>query len=226
MQESRSQAWPFVKPSALTRQVREGHIQGTWAPKQVRTDEKCREQKSQIEGCLRKNGRLRDCREQFTNYSRLRSGRDARPRMPATRSLPSWSCQPRARTGRKPGTLTSTRATTKPAPTSIAAVEFRPGIDMVRRRSTVRFRNGAPKPQVRALFRSRNGPWCRLGAAPKCSSRSHGPNWSPSFLSASRVAADPASVQSSVVTAILPCRRICMAMRGWRSNAEHIICGP
>ena len=53
-------------------------------------------------------------------------------------------CQPRARTGRKPETLTSTKTTTKPALTSIAAVEPRPEIDMVRRRSTVRFRNGAP----------------------------------------------------------------------------------
>ena len=49
--------------------------------------------------------------------------------------LPSWSCQPRIRTARKPGTLTSTRTTTKPTLTSIAAVGFPPGIDMVRRRS-------------------------------------------------------------------------------------------
>lgn len=44
-------------------------------------------------------------------------------------------CQPRDRTRRKPETLTSTRTTTKPALTSVAAVEVRPGIDMVRRRS-------------------------------------------------------------------------------------------
>jgi hypothetical protein len=49
-------------------------------------------------------------------------------------------CHPRARTGRKPETWTGTRTTTKLALNSIAAVEFRPGIDMVRRRSTVRFR--------------------------------------------------------------------------------------
>ncbi len=53
-------------------------------------------------------------------------------------------CQPRARTRRKPETLTSTRTTTKPVLASIAAVESRPGIDMVRRRSTVRFCYGAP----------------------------------------------------------------------------------
>ena len=46
--------------------------------------------------------------------------------------LPSWSCQPRARIERKPGTLTGTRTTTKPALTSIAAVESRPETDMVR----------------------------------------------------------------------------------------------
>ena len=40
--------------------------------------------------------------------------------------------------------MTSIRTATKPALASIAAVEFRPGIDMVRRRSTVRLRNGAP----------------------------------------------------------------------------------
>src|SRR5215467_2282849 len=44
-------------------------------------------------------------------------------------------CQPRARTKQKPETLTSTRTTTKPALTSIAAAESRPGIDMVRRQS-------------------------------------------------------------------------------------------
>jgi hypothetical protein len=44
-------------------------------------------------------------------------------------------CQPRARTGRKPETLTGTRTTPKPGLTSIAAVESRPGIDMVRKRS-------------------------------------------------------------------------------------------
>lgn len=48
-------------------------------------------------------------------------------------------CQLRARTGRKPETLTSTKRTTKPAPTRIAAVEYRAGIDMVRRRSTDRW---------------------------------------------------------------------------------------
>jgi hypothetical protein len=46
--------------------------------------------------------------------------------------------------------LTSTRTTAKPALTSIAAVESRPGIDMVRRRSTVRFSNGV---QVDDLIR-------------------------------------------------------------------------
>src|SRR6202034_1939778 len=55
------------------------------------------------------------------------------------------ACHVRARTGRKPRTFTSTRTTTKPVLTSVAAVEFRPGINMVRRRSTVRFRNGAPE---------------------------------------------------------------------------------
>jgi hypothetical protein len=44
-------------------------------------------------------------------------------------------CQPRARTGRRPATLVSAKTTTKPVLTSVAAVESRPGIEMVRRRS-------------------------------------------------------------------------------------------
>jgi hypothetical protein len=56
------------------------------------------------------------------------------------RSVSDWpACQPRARTGRKPETLTSTGTPAKSALASIAAVEFRPGIDMVRRRSTDRW---------------------------------------------------------------------------------------
>jgi hypothetical protein len=130
-----------------------------------------------------------------------------------TRSLPSWSCQPRARTGRKPGTLTSTKTTTKPVLTSIAAVEFRPGIDMVRRRSTVRFRNGDPRST--AGFDHETGRfacWCSskvLTCRPAASYESasqptrqlllvqqspQGPSWSPSLRSASRVAEDTTSV--------------------------------
>jgi hypothetical protein len=60
-------------------------------------------------------------------------------------------CQPHARTERKPETLTSVKTTTKPALINIAAVESRSRIDMVRRRSTVRFRNGAP---VMSYFRT------------------------------------------------------------------------
>jgi len=53
------------------------------------------------------------------------------------------ACQPRARIEQKRETLIGARTTTKPALTSIAAVKSRPGIDMVRRRSTVRFRSSA-----------------------------------------------------------------------------------
>jgi hypothetical protein len=62
-------------------------------------------------------------------------------------------CQPHARTERKPETLTSVKTTTKPALINIAAVESRSRIDMVRRRSTVRFRNGAPVQEANS-----NGP--------------------------------------------------------------------
>jgi len=97
-------------------------------------------------------GRTRaDSSGQWSPGTRGNSGGHARVALPSgrrgqrqLRGRGGWSCQPRARTGRKPGTFTSTRTTTEPILTSTAAVEFRPGIDMVRRRSTVRFRNGAP----------------------------------------------------------------------------------
>jgi hypothetical protein len=44
--------------------------------------------------------------------------------------------------GAETGDMTSTKTTMKSALTSILGVEFRPGIDMVRRRSMVRFRYG------------------------------------------------------------------------------------
>ena len=65
-----------------------------------------------------------------------------------SKSTGNTPCHSYARTGQKPGTLSGTRTTNKPALTSITAVEYRPKIDMVRRRSTVRFRNGAPAQRV------------------------------------------------------------------------------
>ena len=62
-----------------------------------------------------------------------------RRRMPVATDQEVAPCQPRARTERKPETRTGNTTTTKLALTSIAAVEHRPGIDMVRRRSTDRW---------------------------------------------------------------------------------------
>jgi hypothetical protein len=86
---------------------------------------------------------------------------------------------------------------------------------MVRRRSTVRFRNGAPGHRLDPV---RIGPfWLECGS--KVQQSPQGPSWSPSLRSASRVAEDTTSVYISIVMAILLCRRICMATCGWTSRA-------
>ena len=65
--------------------------------------------------------------------------------------LRTGACQPRARTRREPETWTGARRTTKPVLTSIAAVESRPGIDMVRRRCPMRLFLSETPDQDRAL---------------------------------------------------------------------------